>query len=72
VAARRPGGAPLDAAVTPSCHSDGMEPQLALLECPDNQWRLDERTRRIGREGVQQARRALQDALHQVEERPAA
>jgi hypothetical protein len=38
-----------------------MERQLVLLEAPVD-WRLDERTREIGRRGVANARAALQSA----------
>ncbi|MDQ3978924.1 MAG: hypothetical protein M3314_05160 [Actinomycetota bacterium] len=44
-----------------------MNDQLVLLEDDDQQWRLDERTREIGRRGVAQARQALRQA-----DRPAA
>ncbi len=44
-----------------------MNDQLALLEDDERQWRLDERTREIGRRGVAQARQALRQA-----DRPAA
>jgi len=46
------------------------ERQLILIE-PDEataeQWRLDEATRRAGREGVQQARAALREARRAAE-----
>ena len=40
--------------------------QLVLIDSNGSdraQWRLDERTREVGREGIAAARRALQDAL---------
>ena len=48
--------------VTPSCHSGDMNDQLALLEDDDREWKLDERTREIGRRGVASAREALRQA----------
>lgn len=39
-----------------------MERQLLLLEAPKD-WRLDARTREVGRRGVASARAALRDAL---------
>ena len=39
-----------------------MKRQLILLEAPDEPWRLDERTREIGRRGVARAREALRQA----------
>lgn len=38
------------------------QPQLSLLEAPV-EWRLDERTKEVGRRGVAQARAALQAAI---------
>ena len=44
-----------------------MERQLALIEqAPD--WRLDDATRTVGREGVATARARLQDARRRAEE----
>jgi hypothetical protein len=40
-----------------------MERQLVLIEDNESDWRLDERTRRLGREGVAAARDALREAL---------
>jgi hypothetical protein len=40
-----------------------MERQLVLLEDDQSEWRLDERTREVGRQGVEQAREALRRAL---------
>ncbi len=39
-----------------------MERQLALIETPAHQWRLDETTRARGRRGVEAARAALRHA----------
>jgi hypothetical protein len=39
-----------------------MERQLVLIEDTDSDWRLDERTRQLGRQGVAAARVALQEA----------
>ncbi|HVX17696.1 MAG TPA: hypothetical protein VHA73_06665 [Acidimicrobiales bacterium] len=38
------------------------QPQLSLLEAPV-EWRLDERTKEVGRRGVAQARAALHAAI---------
>jgi hypothetical protein len=38
--------------------------QLVLVDTPRT-WRLDERTRELGREGIAQARAALRDGLRQ-------
>jgi hypothetical protein len=40
-----------------------MERQLVLIEDNESDWRLDQRTRQVGREGVAAARVALQGAL---------
>lgn len=48
-----------------------MERQLVLLEGPRTEWRLDERTREVGLEGVRKARAALRDAARRaVEQHP--
>jgi hypothetical protein len=40
-----------------------MARQLVLIEAPtDEQWRLDDSTRELGRRGVAEARRALREA----------
>ena len=39
-----------------------MERQLTLLEVPERSWKLDERTREIGRKGLAEARKALAEA----------
>jgi hypothetical protein len=39
-----------------------MERQLVLIEDTDSDWRLDDRTRQLGRQGVAAARIALQEA----------
>jgi len=43
-----------------------MARQLVLIEASDVDWRLDERTREIGREGIAQARAALADAIRRT------
>jgi hypothetical protein len=45
-----------------------MERQLVLLEEAPREWRLDDRTREVGRQGVAAARKALRQAA----QRPAA
>jgi hypothetical protein len=40
----------------------GMARQLELVERQATDWRLDERTRELGRQGLAEARRALQEA----------
>jgi len=47
----------------------GMEDdstQLTLIETSEREWRLDEHTRTVGRRGIEEARRALQDAARRV------
>jgi hypothetical protein len=44
-----------------------MQDQLVLIESSSVDWRLDERTRQLGRRGVEAAREALRQAA-----RPAA
>jgi hypothetical protein len=39
-----------------------MARQLVLLETRAADWRLDERTKELGRQGLAKARRALQEA----------
>ena len=46
--------------------------QLVLIETDNNDWRLDEETKRRGREGVAMARSALREALAAEVEAPAA
>jgi hypothetical protein len=44
-----------------------MADQLTLITEPKgDDWRLDERTREVGRRGVEAARRALQDAVRRA------
>jgi len=43
-----------------------MERQLVLIEDNESDWRLDERTRQLGREGVAAARMALREALRRT------
>jgi hypothetical protein len=40
----------------------GSTAQLTLIDAP-KEWRLDERTREVGREGIARARQALQAGL---------
>jgi hypothetical protein len=40
----------------------GMGRQLVLLDPKNIDWRLDERTRELGRQGIADARRALNEA----------
>ncbi len=40
-----------------------MQEQLRLLQPDDRGWRLDEHTREIGRQGLQEARAALRRAV---------
>jgi hypothetical protein len=44
-----------------------MTSQLVLvLETDDDEWRLDQRTREVGRRGVAEARRALEEATRRT------
>ena len=36
--------------------------QLALLQASEGRWRIDPKTREVGRRGLEQARRALAEA----------
>jgi hypothetical protein len=53
-----------------------MRNQLVLIDRPDDHWRLDERTKELGRRGVAAARAALsqvaRDAAAQADRTPAA
>lgn len=44
-----------------------MERQLALLET-EKDWHLDDRTREIGRRGIETARASLREALRRAAE----
>jgi hypothetical protein len=46
-----------------------MAEQLVLLESDQDEFRLDERTREIGRRGVAEARRRLAETLRAATER---
>jgi hypothetical protein len=46
--------------------------QLVLITEVSAEWRLDERTREVGRRGVEQARRALRAALANRTDHPTA
>jgi hypothetical protein len=48
-----------------------MEKQLTLIETKSADWRLDERTREVGRVGLSQAREALRAAAEASRERDA-
>jgi hypothetical protein len=48
-----------------------MNDQLVLLEDDERQWRLDERTREIGRRGIALAREALRQAAPAADRRAA-
>jgi len=52
--------------VTPQEDDELMARQLVLIEASDVDWRLDERTREIGREGIAQARAALAEAIRRT------
>ena len=39
-----------------------MDAQLTLIEVPDATWKLDERTRKAGKQGIAEARKALAEA----------
>ncbi|MGI9023429.1 MAG: hypothetical protein ACR2HV_09410 [Acidimicrobiales bacterium] len=43
-----------------------MEQQLTLVEPAERSWELTERTREVGRRGLQQARQALERAPRQA------
>lgn len=46
----------------PLCILRDMARQLALIEVKDKDWKLDDRTREVGRKGVAAAREALRQA----------
>jgi hypothetical protein len=48
-----------------------MENQLPLIDSGPRSWKLDRRTREIGRQGIAQARAALRSATADVEAEPA-
>jgi hypothetical protein len=52
--------------VTPGRHDTGMTRQLLLVDPRDTDWRLDERTRELGRQGIAEARRQLQEAVQRA------
>ncbi len=43
-----------------------MEKQLVLVEPTEPPWELDERTREVGRRGLEQARQALRRARREA------
>lgn len=54
--------------VTPRPHTAGMERQLPLISSGSSRWKLDERTKEIGRRGIAEARKAMQDAARRAAE----
>lgn len=55
--------------VTPPRQTDPMKRQLVLLEDAAPAWRLDDRTREVGRQGIAKAREALRRAEQARRER---
>jgi hypothetical protein len=43
-----------------------MTRQLLLVEARDIDWRLDEHTRELGRQGIAEARRQLREAIQRT------
>jgi hypothetical protein len=43
-----------------------MARQLVLIDARDTDWRLDEHTREVGRQGLAEARRRLQESAKPV------
>ncbi len=43
-----------------------MTDQLVLIDAKDVDWRLDERTREVGRRGIAEARKALAEAVRRT------
>jgi hypothetical protein len=43
-----------------------MTRQLLLVEARDIDWRLDEHTRELGRQGIAEARRQLREAVQRA------
>lgn len=43
-----------------------MTRQLVLIDAKDVDWRLDERTKELGRRGILEARKALADAARRA------
>ncbi|MDQ1356217.1 MAG: hypothetical protein QOF20_2308 [Acidimicrobiaceae bacterium] len=52
--------------VTPPVHDYGMARQLALINPTQFDWRLDERTKELGRRGISEARAILRRATPPV------
>ena len=48
--------------VSPPVHDVGMARQLTLISSTEIDWRLDERTKELGRRGISDARAALRRA----------
>jgi hypothetical protein len=49
-----------------------MARQLVLLDSADHDWRLDDRTRNVGRQGLAEARKALIEAARRAAAKQAA
>ena len=45
-----------------------MRNQLVLIDNPTTEWRLDERTKSLGRQGVAAARAALAEAARRAQD----
>jgi hypothetical protein len=43
-----------------------MRNQLVLIDRPSSDWRLDDRTKEVGRQGVAAARAALEEAARKA------
>lgn len=52
--------------VTPSRDDGDMTRQLVLIDATDVDWRLDDHTRELGRQGIAEAREALAAAAKRV------
>ena len=52
--------------VTPPGDDGDMTRQLVLIDAKDVDWRLDERTKELGRRGILEARKALADAARRA------
>jgi hypothetical protein len=58
--------------VTPPEDDGGMATQLLLIDATSVDWRLDEHTKEIGRQGIAAARDALAQATRRASEGKAA
>ncbi len=43
-----------------------MTDQLVLIDAPEVDWRLDEYTKEVGRRGIAEARKALEEAARRT------